>query len=740
MKENEKEASILKYIKINSYEIDSHKNNIDLKFSNSKSKLFSKLLNSFSKKEQNKYFDIMSSDLINFQIMQENNDKPDINISNEISFKNILYNLLEKNLIEIIYIINPSYREERIKKLYNWYKGQIKLFQDIKYIDKKSYKDVNSIDDEEYFKKKLEQMIKDNEYITLETLLKEEKSHRTRGPFDKKLLHQYKRVELYNNPYFKKLNKKKIKNSENAKYSLKSPILNKNLSPQPSFKIIPVKDPSTFYSHYNGTNTYCLRKAYENNINEKAEGGEKERNFYSTMNHGKKYLSQDINNEIKFSYSFNRPPVDFNILSSEKIISENKNKLFAEKRTKEELIKKIEKYGIDRAQYKENILKKNELKNIINMYIKSKKLNINSFKKRKNQKAISLLLNKTNKNNFISNQKAFMLLIDKKDLTNNSTYNSNNPSPYKIISNLNSDESIINKRNNNISSPKKKPEKIYRVMKRHYTSGNLKLSKRLRRMGDKLIVNEVKNLNKETKEIIDKPNKDILYFNIKFKYEKDLIKNKLLKYKINSENDNSKTPTDIIYKLISDEPLFKQKLLNDKICNINAKLNDNKFNRESKAEEEESIYHNFCLSAYNWKNMNIINKNRNNFEKDVKILRHISPNSKNIGIKKLINENDSFNNYKDNYLNLRKTIGEWKKYEFEELMNSMYKNKDRDKDKDVVVNKNNNVKFKKEKILINAIINPNENNIFPEYFLPKTGGNLLSKVEINTMKKKKKKI
>ena len=107
MKENEKEASILKYIKINSYEIDSHKNNIDLKFSNSKSKLFSKLLNSFSKKEQNKYFDIMSSDLINFQIMQENNDKPDINISNEISFKNILYNLLEKNLIEIIYIINP---------------------------------------------------------------------------------------------------------------------------------------------------------------------------------------------------------------------------------------------------------------------------------------------------------------------------------------------------------------------------------------------------------------------------------------------------------------------------------------------------------------------------------------------------------------------------------------------------------------------------------------------------------
>ena len=197
--------------------------------------------------------------------------------------------------------------------------------------------------------------------------------------------------------------------------------------------------------------------------------------------------------------------------------------------------------------------------------------------------------------------------------------------------------------------------------------------------------------------------------------------------------DNSKTPSDIVYKLIKEEPLFKQKLITDKLCNIKAKLNDKNFNREP-MEEDESIYHNFCLSAYNWKNMKIINKNKNNFENDVKILRHISPNSKNIGKKKLVDENDSFNNYKNNYLNLRKTIGEWKKYECEDLMNMINKNKD----KDVVANKNNN-KIKKEKILINAIINPNEYNIFPEYYLPKTGGNLLSKIEIIAAKKKKNK-
>lgn len=342
-----------------------------------------------------------------------------------------------------------------------------------------------------------------------------------------------------------------------------------------------------------------------------------------------------------------------------------------------------------------------------------------------------------------------MQLTDRTDIATNATYNSNDESPYILIQKLNSqkivhqlskaDDLIKNKPKNIFNSSKKEKKDISlhtgRAMKRHYTLGNLEISKKLRRMGNKVVVDEIKNINKKTNEIIDKPHENIISFDIKFKYEKDLIKQKLLKNKINSEKDNSKTPNDIVYKLIKEEPLFKQKLISDKLCNIRAKLNDKKFNSEP-MEEEESIYHNFCLSAYNWKNMKIINKNKNNFENDVKILRHISPNSKNIGKKKLVDENDSFSNYKNNYLNLRKTIGEWKKYECEDLMNTINKNKD--KDKDVVANKDNN-KIKKEKILINAIINPNEYNIFPEYYLPKTGRNLLSKIEINVVKKKKNK-
>ena len=50
-------------------------------------------------------------------------------------------------------------------------------------------------------------------------------------------------------------------------------------------------------------------------------------------------------------------------------------------------------------------------------------------------------------------------------------------------------------------------------------------------------------------------------------------------------------------------------------------------------------------------------------DSDVKIMRHISSYTKFNDKKKLLNRNESFDNFRYNYLNLRKTIGEFKKYE-----------------------------------------------------------------------------
>ena len=114
MKENEKRNQEKKFLKENSSEFDYKKGQFESIFSFSKSKLLSKLLNSFSKKENNKYFDEMSSDLINFRTEEENNDNPNFNISNGNSFKNILCAFLEKILIEIISIRKENFRNEII--------------------------------------------------------------------------------------------------------------------------------------------------------------------------------------------------------------------------------------------------------------------------------------------------------------------------------------------------------------------------------------------------------------------------------------------------------------------------------------------------------------------------------------------------------------------------------------------------------------------------------------------------
>ena len=763
MKEIEKRNHEIKILKENSSEFDFKKGQYESIFSISKSKLLSKLLNSFSQKEKNKYFDEMSSDLINFRIEQENNDNIRFNISNKIAFKNILYTFLEKNLIEIIYIRKDNFRNERTARLYNWYKEQLNRFRDIKFIDKKSYNEPGSIDDEEYFKRKFEKLIKENDYLTEDKILKEQMNHRTQGPFDKKMLNEYKRVHVYDNPYYKKINKNKNKDAEKQLKNITSPILKTNLSPHHPMINRPVGDSSTFYSSFNGTNSFSLRKTYESNFSEKPEGGEKERTFYTSFSHGKKFASPEMNKDIKFSYSFNRPPADFNILRVEKTISENKNKLISDKRDKEELNKNVEKFSIDRARFKENILKKNELKDIINMYIKTKNNNYNLLK-RNNSKVKKVFF--SNKNNtFIKTLNPHIMKErERTNIPENIPPDSKENNIYlKKKKNIkqfkNEKESINNNKNNIFNSPqiikKDLNPNINRSMKRHFTLGDLQISKQFRRMGmdNKIIIDEIKNINKNTNEIMDNSFEKINTFNIKLKCKKDLLKQKLLKMKINSENNNTKTPNDIIYKLISEESLFKQKLLSDNLCNITARMNDKRFVNEP-LSEDESIYHNFCLSAYNWKNMKIINKNKNNIEKDVKIMRHISPYSKTIGRKKFVDENDSFNNYRNDYLNLRKTIGEWKKYEYEELLNKISKNnkkegKDEDlninkeksnkNNKDCFLNKINNIKFKKQKILINAIMNPNEDNTFPNYYLPKTGDNLLSKIESNITRKKKNK-
>ena len=697
---------------------------LEIKKQISKSIMFSELFQSFLEKSYNEKFEAMSSDLINFLNYLENEENTNNEKSDEMTYKNNLYNLLEKNLIEIIYLSRTEYRENRINDLYNWYKRKIQLFKDIKYINKKSYDDLDAIGDEAYFGDKNKKV---DEIIYEDDKRKEEMKHRTQGPFDKKMLNNYQRINICESPYFKQFTNKsklfKLKQKKEQKEEQGPLIDSSNINhfsrKSPSFILRrALRDSSSYYSTLRGKKLFGVKKIDDKLSIANAEGGEKERTFHKILSLGKDDVSPEINKEVKSSYSFNRPFYDFYLLSAERKIAEKKFKLVALKRNEEEKRKYIEKIGMDRARYKESVLQKNELKNVINMYIKRNKIESSLLSKYYQQA-----------NNNLITKKGIIEPSSSETIMRESQYNYEDDSNKVITGKYSKNDLIPLKKSVSVLD---NPKKIT-MYKRTRSSMEMEVSKCFRRMGKKVILDEIQNINKETNQIMDASDENIKTYNIKlkYKYQADLIKQKLLKSKINSEYDNTKTSSDVVYKLLSEESIFKQKMLSENLCSLSDKFQDTS---EEDTMKDESIYHNFCLSAFTFKNIKTLNKFKNSLKNDIKILKYISPD-KTIGNKKLINENTSFSDYKDNFLCLRKTIGEWKKFECEKLLSKI--NKDNNsKIRDLLLNKNN--KYKKHKILINAIINPIEENAFPLVFLPRSERSLLSKSESNNIIEKKK--
>ena len=298
----------------------------------------------------------------------------------------------------------------------------------------------------------------------------------------------------------------------------------------------------------------------------------------------------------------------------------------------------------------------------------------------------------------------------------------------------------------------KENQNIMRKMKKKYTFSQIDIAKKFRRIdGDKIITNEARNMDKKTKEILNNPKEKINKVNLNLKFKKLEVKQKLLndRLNLNKEEENKKFPNDIVYKLVMDEPVFESKLKYNKLLSLKEKEKEKeiiKHNDSFSEEEEESIYNNFCLSAYNIKNNKILKQYSKKYDSDVKILRHISSYTKFNDKKKLIDRNQNFDDYRYNYLDLRKTIGEFKKYEYEEIMNRLSKKKDirEDEKKNTgfklrynYSQKENNIRYMRQKVLSSALMNPNEESTFPRYFLPRTGTTLISKNEPPVAGKKK---
>ena len=621
----------------------------------------------FSKTENNHKLKEMIIDLIKYnKIIMKLGNLTDTK-KKPVNFKYSLYQNLQKNIIEIIYIKDKEKKEEMINKIYAWYKDKLKLYEELKYMKIKSYISPEEFDDEKYVNKKYKDMFEERKkFISQVDRTKNEMRHRS--------------IESYNKISIESLNNYKTKHIlkiKNVKKSITKIGLEK-------------KSESPYIGRKN-----VLNLKHENK-----------------------------------NYDVNLPFLNYSLLKANKEIIEAKNKLFAEKRNQEEAEKKINEFSMNKSKYKSNLVNKYEIKELINKYVK--KNNFNSFILKKYQNnEIGL---KSKKKNEVEKKADFSLIKRKSSIKESDIINFNDFEELEndsIVNDFNEDQPKSIRKNTKYNT-----ERIHKIPKKLYK--------------EKILLNDIHNLNIKTNKIMDQENEKIIYYDITLKYPKNKINNQLFDKCLN----NSKNiPTDSVAKLTFHNDIFRQRILYKKLLNIhdkkerfsNSNINNfsqnNIFGDDYNSIKKKKYKLNFNLSAYNLNNIDKIKKN-NNFincsegKKDNKI--------------RIYKINNSYNIYKDNYLDLRKSLSNYKKNEYIELLNLTKReqndenlneenksnnliNKEKSKnesnleEKKLFKNKIKVAKERKQISLSNAILNPNESNTFSKYYLPRSGSLLLSR-------------
>ena len=697
----------------------------------------------FSEKEKNKRFDELISDLEIFkQFYRQNLEKIKLeserNYSSLYNTKLLIYNVLEKNMVEISCLSNKDVRINRINNLYNWYKEKMKINEDLRRINQKSYKDVNEVIDEDL--NDLENQKEQNDNNKLIGKDFEIDPHRNEEIIDKKIVNDYQRKVLSKN-----LEERfhKIQNNENDETNNEINIkddgeLAKTLLSLKNQEFSGGGTYSTFYSYKFGTNATSFGKFRQTdndfpNFRETAKGGRQENSFFPSYNKATKTYYPPIVSETKFSYSYNRPEYNFENMTLENKIIKSKMKILAEKRAQEEIKSQIELMGKTRAKYIEQVNNKYEIRNVVDMYSKLNDFSSPLLQKYKLRESKSMSDIKDNNKN-IFNKKPQIKNKDlnigiRKMVRNNTNYKNKtvieNGDKIKLKlkeqKNLfESEQKMSNSSNKGVNKniiTKLKPKKIQKDTK--IFSGIL----------DKIKLDSIKNI--ENKKIMEplKMNK----VKIKLKINKEKIQNDMLN---NIKKFEAKPNSEIITSLMNTDSLFQTNNNYGILCNLNKRKssvdiinnNQNQDNtNESREEEEENYYTNNCLSLFDQGNLKKLNQNKNQnkiYPQSTNSLRRIKFNQM----------HKTFDLNKDNYLNLRRTLSDWKKTECLSLLNELTKNKT-PKIEEEKIKKSN---LRRQNSVLNAYVNPKDKFEFSQFYLPRTGSLLLKRKTEDNKKTKKK--
>ena len=611
----------------------------------------------------------------------------------------------ERLLIEAIYMENKENQKLKIRKIYNWYFENLKRNKDLRKITERTEKEWFQEEEPEPPKaepEKLEDIKKHRSYI---------------GGFEsaKKRLTQY--------------NTKKISNSKKV-----NPI---------SFQ----DENLNFYGKAFGYNTMTNFKSIKDmntpNYIATSQQSTKYGTFYNKgkskpeINTGTDWFSKtglDFKKEIKESYSYIRPPYEYEFLYLENKILQEKQKILAEKRNAEEINKGVWELGFKKSFYKGSINEKTEMKEMINKYkelleIKrieeerkkkeeeeKRKLEEDKLRKeleKKKQIAMSKIKQIRKPN---PNRKKKVIIID-----SNEEKELNEEEQNKLILNegLNTDNADIKNTAGETNNINKTNEENNNDLENENEIEESKEEEIL-----KIGTENIKYINPYmSEEDINNPNpflktpemKEVNFYEIKYKkkavklrelaidIQYNNYKEKQLDLETNSENDANKgtqkvnIPSNLAsYFLFSDKIFYRR--------NLGRQLNSFKELDMPKNRYQESIS---PLSFYD-------NKHQKFRDSSVKKENPIKFTD-NFALK-------TFYNFKDNFLQIRKTLSAHKEKNF----------------KNTLLYKNSKPKFRIK--LDKMSILPDDTNKYPIYYLPyqKQNSLLTGPKEKKTDKKSKK--
>ena len=635
----------------------------------------------FSKKEKNNFLSELIDNIINFKKKYLNQEKIDNKTRANIISNYQLFHDMEKCLIEISYLSDRNYRNNKIASLYRWYQNILYKNKITKRIKSKSYQDENEKID---FKDKNEKDV--NEFENKEQnqniiLVKKEEADISNQDKNREMIKE--------KPHFDKNENKKILIPTKTESK-------KNIIP----KKINYLSESSCTKHHLIVSSPSIPLNSDKIINSKKF----QKNFIAPIDIKKNCASikslPKSNSEVILS-SFNTPKCqrkyilpnirnDYTFRTVEKNILDNKIQSLREKRNLEEIKKNINMFGISRAKFKENVTNKYEIKELINMYLNENKNNININK----SKLIKKYLNIKNIYNIDKN----ISTEDKKDENKKIQIGKKN----KIFNGIEHIKIFVNKiKNINHSTNIIKDNNI------NIMTFNIKMKITRIKCKNNLLSKCIRNKRALSSQITN-----------------NLISKKFL------VNENILNKNNSLDNIIEKEDLYKSDL-NDSTSTNDAKhyYENNRYKNE---EEEEEQNNQFNFSLFNKKNLEKISYCKKNKLSELKC------KSLNLSEKKKLDMINNYNKNKFDFLCMRKNMENLNKIEPKKLKikykNNLSKktrlNDNNDENNKIYENKNyekNDILLTKRFNIYNDLVKPINNKYYSLYYLPRPGSKLLIK-------------